>query len=73
MSVTRGIEKIFTAPEKAEGMGATVRRSIGVSQLRNFSPFLMMDHATVAPGAGFPDRKLSLSLPDFVYISYVEK
>jgi len=52
----RGISKVVYAHEQAEGAGATVRRSIGSPALRNLTPFLMLDHATVAPGAGFPDH-----------------
>ncbi|KAF8473277.1 putative pirin [Kalaharituber pfeilii] len=52
----RTIVKAFHAVEKAEGAGARVRRSIGVPQLRNFSPFLMLDHFTIGKGAGFPDH-----------------
>lgn len=33
-----------------------VRRSIGTPKLRNFTPFLMLDHFAVPPGAGFPDH-----------------
>jgi redox-sensitive bicupin YhaK (pirin superfamily) len=53
---SRGIAKVFEAIEQAEGAGATVRRSIGTPKLRNFSPFLMLDHFSIAPGAGFPDH-----------------
>lgn len=56
MSISRTIRKAFLAIEQAEGAGARVRRSIGTSQLKNFSPFLMLDHFTVKPGAGFPDH-----------------
>lgn len=56
MSVPRLIRKIFLATEQAEGAGARVRRSIGTPQLRNFSPFLMLDHFSIRPGAGFPDH-----------------
>ncbi|KAK8107891.1 pirin [Apiospora kogelbergensis] len=56
MSVSRGIQKTFLAVETAEGAGAKVRRSIGTPQLRNFSPFLMLDHFSIKPGAGFPDH-----------------
>lgn len=56
MSVTRAIRKVFLAVEQAEGAGARVRRSVGTPQLRNFSPFLMLDHFSVKPGAGFPDH-----------------
>ncbi|KAF2278279.1 RmlC-like cupin [Westerdykella ornata] len=52
----RKIEKSFLAIEQAEGVGAKVRRSIGTPRLRNFSPFLMLDHFSVQPGAGFPDH-----------------
>ena len=56
MSVPRAIRQIFLAIEQSEGAGARVRRSIGTPKLRNFSPFLMLDHFTVHPGAGFPDH-----------------
>jgi redox-sensitive bicupin YhaK (pirin superfamily) len=56
MSVPRTIRKVFLAIEQAEGAGARVRRSIGTPQLRNFSPFLMLDHFSIKPGAGFPDH-----------------
>lgn len=55
-SVPRKIQKAFLAREQAEGAGARVRRSIGTPNQRNFSPFLMLDHFNVAPGAGFPDH-----------------
>lgn len=56
MSVSRGIAKVILAREQSEGAGARVRRSIGTPQLRNFSPFLMLDHFSIKPGAGFPDQ-----------------
>lgn len=56
MSIARAVVKAFKAIEKSEGAGAKVRRSIGVPQLRNFSPFLMLDHFSVGIGAGFPDH-----------------
>jgi len=56
MSVPRAIRKAFLAVEQSEGAGARVRRSIGTPQLRNFSPFLMLDHFTSSPGSGFPDH-----------------
>lgn len=56
MTVPRAIRKAFLAVEQAEGAGARVRRSIGTPQLRNFSPFLMLDHFSIKPGAGFPDH-----------------
>ncbi|KAI1266198.1 RmlC-like cupin domain-containing protein [Xylariaceae sp. FL1019] len=56
MSIPRAISKVFLAVEQAEGAGARVRRSIGTPQLRNFSPFLMLDHFSIRPPAGFPDH-----------------
>ena len=56
MTVPRKINKAFLAIEQSEGAGARVRRSIGTPKLRNFSPFLMLDHFTIHPGAGFPDH-----------------
>ncbi|KAH6851162.1 RmlC-like cupin domain-containing protein [Chaetomium sp. MPI-CAGE-AT-0009] len=52
----RLIRQTFLAVEQAEGAGARVRRSIGTPKLRNFSPFLMLDHFTVPASAGFPDH-----------------
>lgn len=56
MTAPRAIHKAFLAKEQSEGVGARVRRSIGTASLRNFSPFLMLDHFSVSPGAGFPDH-----------------
>jgi len=56
MSIPRAIRKVFLAIEQAEGAGARVRRSIGTPSLKNFSPFLMLDHFSIKPGAGFPDQ-----------------
>ncbi|ODV89860.1 hypothetical protein CANCADRAFT_25374 [Tortispora caseinolytica NRRL Y-17796] len=53
---SRIIDKVFLAAEQAEGVGARVRRSIGSRSARNFSPFLMLDHFSVSPKAGFPDH-----------------
>lgn len=56
MTAPRAIRMAFQAIEQAEGAGARVRRSIGTPKLRNFSPFLMLDHFTIGKGAGFPDH-----------------
>lgn len=61
MSVPRTIRKVFEAIEQAEGAGARVRRSIGTPALRQFSPFLMLDHFSIKPGAGFPDQYVCAS------------
>lgn len=50
----RTIKTIVNALERPEGVGATVRRSIGVSQVRKFNPFLMFDHFSSAGTNGFP-------------------
>ncbi|CAG8955843.1 hypothetical protein HYFRA_00011712 [Hymenoscyphus fraxineus] len=56
MTVARKIERSFLAIEQAEGAGARVRRTIGTNNLKHFSPFLMLDHFNIPPGAGFPDH-----------------
>jgi quercetin 2,3-dioxygenase len=56
MQVARAIRQSFLAVSQAEGAGARVRRSIGVPKLRNLTPFLMLDHFSVPPSAGFPDH-----------------
>lgn len=52
----RSVGKVIYAKERAEGLGATVRRSIGVIGMHNFTPFIMLDHFRVSPTAGFPDH-----------------
>lgn len=52
----RKIAQRFIAQERPEGVGATVRRAIGVRQARNFSPFVLLDHFNVPVTAGFPDH-----------------
>ncbi|KAL1990272.1 hypothetical protein VTN49DRAFT_6111 [Thermomyces lanuginosus] len=52
----RAVLRTVLAKSQSEGVGATVRRTIGTPRLRNLSPFLMMDHFTIRPGAGFPDH-----------------
>lgn len=56
MKAPRAIRQVFLALEQSEGAGARVRRSIGSPKLRNLTPFLMLDHFTSSPGAGFPDH-----------------
>jgi hypothetical protein len=53
---TRAIRKVFLAIEQGEGAGARVRQSIGGPQLRELSPFLMLDHFSSTSLAGFPDH-----------------
>ncbi|WFD35565.1 hypothetical protein MCUN1_002421 [Malassezia cuniculi] len=54
--ITRSVVKKVFAQEQSEGVGARVRRSIGTRELRNLSPFLMLDHFRVDEGAGFADH-----------------
>ena len=56
--VSRLVSKIIPAIEQAEGAGVKVRRSIGSSELRNLSPFLLLDHfkASSTDSTGFPDH-----------------
>jgi len=56
MTTPRAIQFSFLAREQSEGAGAVVRRSVGTPKLRNFTPFLMLDHFRIPPGAGFPDH-----------------
>lgn len=56
MSVPRAIRFTFQALEQSEGVGARVRRSVGTPKLQHLSPFLMLDHFTTYPDAGFPDH-----------------
>ena len=53
---SRTVTKVVKAIEQSEGVGARVRRTIGTRNLRNLSPFLMLDHFSVPYGAGFPDH-----------------
>jgi redox-sensitive bicupin YhaK (pirin superfamily) len=46
----------FMTREQGEGVGATVRRSIGTHKLRNLDPFLMLDEFDVGLPGGFPDH-----------------
>ncbi|MEJ2361944.1 MAG: pirin family protein [Gammaproteobacteria bacterium] len=56
----RQIAKIIPAMAVSEGAGVTVHRTIGTPGLRNFDPFLMLDHfSSDDPDdyiAGFPDH-----------------
>lgn len=52
----RNVARVFEAVLTSEGVGAKVRRSIGTAGLQRLNPFLMLDHAFVPPGAGFPDH-----------------
>lgn len=52
----RKVAKEIVSIAQSEGVGATVRRSIGTHQLRNLDPFLMLDEFHVEYPAGFPDH-----------------
>ncbi|RMX70050.1 hypothetical protein DD238_000904 [Peronospora effusa] len=53
---TKRIAFQFIAPEQNEGVGATVRRSLGSQYLRHLDPFLMLDEFNVGLPGGFPDH-----------------
>ncbi|KAF8902097.1 RmlC-like cupin domain-containing protein [Gymnopilus junonius] len=55
-AISRTVLKKVLAVETPEGAGALVRRSIGSMNLRNLTPFLLLDHFHVKEGAGFPDH-----------------
>ncbi|XP_014497105.1 pirin-like protein [Vigna radiata var. radiata] len=52
----RLVLKKVLAKSQHEGDGAVVRRGIGRTELKNLDPFLMLDHFSVSPPAGFPDH-----------------
>ena len=51
----RVAQKIF-AQEQGDGVGVRLRRAIGNQQIRNLTPFLMLDHFRVDEGTGFADH-----------------
>lgn len=51
----RVAQKVF-AQEQSDGVGVRLRRAIGNRQIRNLSPFLMLDHFRIDEGAGFADH-----------------
>jgi len=55
-SVSRSVVKTVLSIEQPEGDGALVRRSIGSMNLKNLTPFLMLDYFYTSTGAGFPDH-----------------
>lgn len=56
ISTAKTVYKAVSTYLQNEGHNSKVRRSIGVSEMRNFTPFLMLDHFSVNPAAGFPDH-----------------
>ncbi|XP_022864468.1 pirin-like protein [Olea europaea var. sylvestris] len=52
----RTVVRKFLARPQREGVGATVRRSIGRFELKYFDPFLVLDEFSVSGPAGFPDH-----------------
>ena len=55
-STLRTIEKVFAPKFVPEGVGAKVKRIIGVPELPRLDPFLMLDYFVVRLPAGFPDH-----------------
>ncbi|KAG9073047.1 hypothetical protein KI688_000829 [Linnemannia hyalina] len=55
-SRSRHVLKSIYAAEREEGMGATVRRSLGTIQQHHDDPFLLLDEFWVGSQGGFPDH-----------------
>lgn len=55
-SKSRHVLKSIYAAEREEGMGATVRRSLGTIQQHHDDPFLLLDEFWVGSRGGFPDH-----------------
>ncbi|KAF9088981.1 hypothetical protein BGX23_007006 [Mortierella sp. AD031] len=53
---SRHVLKSIYAAERDEGMGATVRRSLGTIQQHHDDPFLLLDEFWVGSRGGFPDH-----------------
>ncbi|KAK6198733.1 RmlC-like cupin domain-containing protein [Scheffersomyces amazonensis] len=53
---SRSIYKVINAIQQPEGVGATVRRSIGIMSNRKFNPFLLFDHFASSGVDGFPEH-----------------
>lgn len=47
---------VWNSVEAKEGVGATVRRALGIRHKEDLDPFLMMDHFKVKLPGGFPDH-----------------
>ncbi|KAJ3371455.1 hypothetical protein GGF31_003380, partial [Allomyces arbusculus] len=54
--LVRNVARTYDARETPEGVGVTVRRSIGTDELPDLDPFLMLDEFRVSPPAGFSDH-----------------
>lgn len=52
----RQVARVIKALETSEGMGARVKRTIGIRSNRDCDPFLMLDEFFVKKPAGFPDH-----------------
>ncbi|KAM7270758.1 hypothetical protein ACFE04_029972 [Oxalis oulophora] len=56
LKAPRVVVRKFLARPQHEGVGATVRRSIGRFELKYFDPFLALDEFSVTAPAEFPDH-----------------
>ncbi|KAI5431914.1 Pirin-like protein 2, variant 3, partial [Lathyrus oleraceus] len=61
----------FLAKSQREGQGAIVRRGIGRAELKNFDPFLLLDHFSVSPPGGFPDHPHRGFFFLYIYIIFI--
>ncbi|KAI9190015.1 RNA pol II transcription cofactor [Blastocladiella emersonii ATCC 22665] len=55
-SFARTVARIVAAREQIEGVGVTVRRTLGTVGMPNLDPFLLLDDFAVDPPAGFADH-----------------
>ncbi|KAF9119980.1 hypothetical protein BG015_006188, partial [Linnemannia schmuckeri] len=55
-AVNNALASSVLSKEQSEGVGATIRRSIGRPELRNHDPFLMLDEFDSNATGGFPDH-----------------
>ncbi|CDK24319.1 unnamed protein product [Kuraishia capsulata CBS 1993] len=52
--MSRSILKIVKGVDKIEGLGMSIKRTLGLKEMRNFTPFLLVDHfKNQASGSGF--------------------
>ena len=55
--MSREVAHVYKGLEKKEGEGVIITRSIGNEEgLRNFDPFLLLDHFHGEGAKGFPDH-----------------
>lgn len=53
MSISRSIYKIIKGIAKTEGSGVQIYRSLAIREMRNFTPFMLLDHFSASSTSGF--------------------